>query len=131
MNVLQTVETRKAPPHDILASVCLVVLGCIVAGIGDFSFDLKGCAGTLLDSSSGPHWVPDPGACFLSLSARPLANGTLVSCRYIFALSSCLLQASYLLLVERSGVDKGIGTTELLYYNALLSMPFLAVVRAN
>ena len=48
--------------------------------------------------------------------------------RYIFAVTSCLLQAFYLLLVERSGVDKGVGTTELLYYNALLSMPFLAVV---
>ncbi len=27
-------------------------------------------------------------------------------------------------------MDKGVGTTELLYYNALLSMPFLAVVWA-
>ena len=59
----------------------------------------------------------------------PLADAGVAACRYIFALTSCLLQASYLLLVERSGIDKGIGTTELLFYNALLSMPFLAVVR--
>lgn len=36
-----------------------------------------------------------------------------------------MLQASYLLLVEKSGADKGIGSTELLYYNALLSIPFI------
>ena len=40
----QTVETRKAPPRNITASVLLVVAGCIVAGIGDFSFDMRGCA---------------------------------------------------------------------------------------
>ena len=43
---------------------------------------------------------------------------------------SCMLQAAYLILVERSGVEKGVGTTELLYINALLSLPFLAVVSA-
>lgn len=42
---------------------------------------------------------------------------------------SCGLQTGYLLLVERSGVEKGIGTAELLFYNALLSIPFLLVVR--
>ena len=40
----QAVQTKKAPPQDIAASVLLVVAGCVVAGIGDFSFDLKGCA---------------------------------------------------------------------------------------
>ncbi len=49
--------------------------------------------------------------------------------RYIFALLSCGLQASYLILVEMSGAERGIGTTELFYYNALLSLPFLVVVR--
>lgn len=39
----QAVQTKKAPPQDIAASVLLVVAGCVVAGIGDFSFDLKGC----------------------------------------------------------------------------------------
>jgi len=36
-----------------------------------------------------------------------------------------MLQASYLLLVEKSGAEKGIGSTELLYYNALLSLPII------
>ena len=45
--------------------------------------------------------------------------------RYVCALTSCMLQASYLLLVEKSGAEKGIGSTELLYYNALLSLPFI------
>ncbi len=49
-------------------------------------------------------------------------------CRYVCALTSCMLQASYLLLVEKSGAEKGIGSTELLYYNALLSLPFILVV---
>ncbi len=42
-----------------------------------------------------------------------------------------MLQASYLLLVEKSGAEKGIGSTELLYYNALLSLPFILVVGAS
>ena len=48
--------------------------------------------------------------------------------RYVCALTSCMLQASYLLLVEKSGAEKGIGSTELLYYNALLSPPFILMV---
>ena len=42
-----------------------------------------------------------------------------------------MLQASYLLLVEKSGAEKGIGSTELLYYNALLSLPFILMVRPS
>ncbi|KAK9797084.1 hypothetical protein WJX73_006121 [Symbiochloris irregularis] len=80
--------TRKAPECDIASSVLLIVGGCLVAGLGDFSFDLKG---------------------------------------YICALASVTLQASYLLLVERSGAEKGVGVAELLVYNAVLSMPFLLV----
>ncbi len=60
-----------------------------------------------------PMWVPTPN------SAR----------RYIFALLSCTLQATYLLLVEQSGVKTGVGSAELLFYNALLSVPVLAAVR--
>lgn len=39
-----------------------------------------------------------------------------------------MLQATYLILVEQSGAEKGVGTTELLYYNALLSLPALVAV---
>ena len=42
-----------------------------------------------------------------------------------------MLQASYLLLVQKSGAEKGIGSTELLYYNALLSLPFILMVGAS
>ena len=38
------------------------------------------------------------------------------------------MQATYLILVEQTGAEKGVGTTELLYYNALLSLPFLILV---
>lgn len=47
---------------------------------------------------------------------------------YLLALTSCFLQASYLLLVEFSGTKQGTGTNELLVYNAALSLPFLAAV---
>lgn len=51
--------------------------------------------------------------------------------RYVCALLSCGLQTGYLLLVERSGAEKGVGTSELLFYNALLSIPFLLTVRSS
>ncbi len=38
----QAVIQRKAPPGDITASVILVVAGCLIAGLGDFTFDLGG-----------------------------------------------------------------------------------------
>lgn len=50
---------------------------------------------------------------------------------YVFALISCMLQALYLLLVERTGAENGVPASELLYYNAVLSMPFIAVVMAG
>lgn len=47
----------------------------------------------------------------------------------MFAGASCALQAAYLVLVERSGAKQGVGSDELLLYNAILSLPFLALVR--
>ena len=47
---------------------------------------------------------------------------------YSFALASCMLQAAYLLLVEYSGAKQGITTSELLAYNAALSLPFISAV---
>eukprot|EP00192_Tetraselmis_astigmatica_P013005 CAMPEP_0117661564 /NCGR_PEP_ID=MMETSP0804-20121206/7604_1 /TAXON_ID=1074897 /ORGANISM="Tetraselmis astigmatica, Strain CCMP880" /LENGTH=385 /DNA_ID=CAMNT_0005468439 /DNA_START=1318 /DNA_END=2475 /DNA_ORIENTATION=- len=44
---------------------------------------------------------------------------------YMYALSSCLLQAIYLLLVEFRGTHQKVGSAEMLFYNALLSLPFL------
>ena len=51
-----------------------------------------------------------------------------LACRYFFALSSCFLQASYLLLVEHNGEAKGVGTSELMVYNALWSVPGMFLV---
>lgn len=47
---------------------------------------------------------------------------------YAYALTSCALQTVYLLLVEKTGAEKDTTTTELLYYNAVLSLPFIVVV---
>ena len=47
---------------------------------------------------------------------------------YCFALASCMLQAAYLLLVEFSGAKQGVTTSELLTYNAVLSLPFISAV---
>ncbi|EFJ15785.1 hypothetical protein SELMODRAFT_179881 [Selaginella moellendorffii] len=47
---------------------------------------------------------------------------------YALALTSVSFQTAYLVLVERSGGEDGMSSTELMYYNALLSLPFLAVL---
>lgn len=39
---LQAVVSKEIPPRDILLAVLLVVGGCIIAGLGDFEFDLRG-----------------------------------------------------------------------------------------
>ena len=39
---VQACMNKKAPAWDITGSVLLIVGGCLVAGMGDFSFDLKG-----------------------------------------------------------------------------------------
>lgn len=40
----------------------------------------------------------------------------------------CLQQATYLLLVERSGGEKGMTSLELLLYNSILSLPVLVLL---
>ncbi|CAM6099121.1 unnamed protein product [Calypogeia fissa] len=44
---------------------------------------------------------------------------------YTMALTSVFFQTAYLILVERSGVDDGLSSTELMLYNSILSLPFL------
>ncbi|KAH8944471.1 hypothetical protein BDL97_13G112500 [Sphagnum fallax] len=76
-----------APPSkEVTLSVLTVVSGCIMAGIGDLSFEWSG---------------------------------------YSAAFISCALQSTYLLLVERSGSEKGFNSMELLLYNGILSLPVL------
>lgn len=47
---------------------------------------------------------------------------------YSAALISCALQTTYLLLVERSGTEKGFNSMELLLYNGILSLPVLLII---
>ena len=44
---------------------------------------------------------------------------------YTIAFASAFFQATYLLLVEHTGAEKGVGSAELLLYNSVLSLPFL------
>ena len=79
----------KYPKREVALSVATTVLGCIVAGFGDLSFDLHG---------------------------------------YAFAVISCLLQAAYLITVQKTGAEKGVDSTSLLLYNSLLSIPPLVAL---
>ena len=47
---------------------------------------------------------------------------------YLAGCVSCLLQASYLIAVGITGAERGVGSAELITYNALLSAPVLALV---
>ncbi|KAI5065153.1 hypothetical protein GOP47_0019848 [Adiantum capillus-veneris] len=77
------------PPKPVLLSVATIVIGCIIAGLGDLSFDVIG---------------------------------------YLLAFASCILQSTYLILVEKSGKEQGYNSHELLLYNAMLSFPVLLVL---
>jgi len=75
---------HKTSPKSIWCSVGVMVLGAVIAGITDVTFDLTG---------------------------------------YGFALSSCLFQALYLVLVKKNAKD--VGPVEMLFYNSTLSIPFV------
>ncbi|MCO5560394.1 hypothetical protein L7F22_014009 [Adiantum nelumboides] len=77
------------PPNPVLLSVTTIVIGCIIAGLGDLSFDIVG---------------------------------------YLLAFASCILQSTYLILVEKSGKEQGYNSHELLLYNAILSLPVLLIL---
>lgn len=47
---------------------------------------------------------------------------------YSMALTSVFFQTMYLVLVEKSGAEDGLSSVELMFYNALLSVPFLLFV---
>lgn len=77
---------KGKPPLQVSFSVIFTAIGCIIAAVGDFSFDLFG---------------------------------------YSMALTSVLFQTMYLVLVEKSGAEDGLSSVELMFYNGLLSLPFL------
>jgi len=80
---------KAKPSIQVSLSVILVAIGVIIAGLGDFSFDLFG---------------------------------------YSMALTSVFFQTMYLLLVEKSGAEDGLSSFDLMFYNSLLSIPFLLLL---
>ncbi|CAL9054069.1 unnamed protein product [Musa banksii] len=44
---------------------------------------------------------------------------------YTMALTSVFFQTMYLVLVEKSGAEEGLSSVEIMFYNSLLSLPFL------
>ena len=47
---------------------------------------------------------------------------------YVMGLTSCGLQAAYMICVEKTGAEKGVSSVELMVYNALLSAPPLTMI---
>ena len=47
---------------------------------------------------------------------------------YVLGMVSCVLQASYLICVEKSGAEKGVSSVEMMVYNAMLSAPPLTLL---
>ncbi|QDZ24235.1 sugar phosphate transporter [Chloropicon primus] len=47
---------------------------------------------------------------------------------YTLSFMSSFFQAAYLLVVEHTGAEKGVGSAELLLYNSVLSLPFLLLL---
>lgn len=46
---------------------------------------------------------------------------------YVMATISCFSQACYLLFLAKTKIDTGINTFEMLFYNCLISMPFVFI----
>jgi solute carrier family 35 protein len=44
---------------------------------------------------------------------------------YCMALTSVFFQTMYLVLVEKSGAEDGLSSVDLMFYNSILSLPFL------
>eukprot|EP00462_Mataza_sp_D1_P026605 CAMPEP_0175129898 /NCGR_PEP_ID=MMETSP0087-20121206/5722_1 /TAXON_ID=136419 /ORGANISM="Unknown Unknown, Strain D1" /LENGTH=327 /DNA_ID=CAMNT_0016412087 /DNA_START=56 /DNA_END=1039 /DNA_ORIENTATION=+ len=85
---------------------------------------------SLFFTKQAPPWK-------ISLAVLVTVSGTIIAgwgdvsfdlSGYTFALVSCVLQSSYLLLVEKTGVEKGLLSVEILYYNSVLSTPVLFVL---
>lgn len=54
-----------------------------------------------------------------------LAIGIALSGSIIYELIPLYLQTMYLVLVERSGAEEGLSSVEIMFYNSVLSLPFL------
>eukprot|EP01061_Rhynchopus_euleeides_P018839 TRINITY_DN31069_c0_g1_i1.p1 TRINITY_DN31069_c0_g1~~TRINITY_DN31069_c0_g1_i1.p1 ORF type:complete len:411 (+),score=134.75 TRINITY_DN31069_c0_g1_i1:161-1234(+) len=93
---------------------------------------LTPCVIWLMNGLTGRGWARQD----VTMSLFVIAAGTIIAgigdfnldlWAYGYAFTSCLLQATYLLLAE-SGGEKGFSSLELLQYNAALSLPVLVVL---
>ncbi|CAI7852729.1 unnamed protein product [Closterium sp. NIES-53] len=109
---LAAVEALSIPVYHVLKRLTPVMVLCAKYLIGDGSPPLEVCM-SVLAVVSGCFLA---GAGDLSFDARG----------YLWAIVSCMLQTAYLILVERSGSQKGFTTNDLLVYNGVMSFPVLA-----
>jgi len=76
----------KRVPKDEFNSVVLMVVGAMIAGWGDLTFDMYG---------------------------------------YLLTVLNCVVTAVYLVLIAKKSKETGLNTVGLMFYNNLLSLPFL------
>ena len=98
---------------QVVLSVLLTAAGCVIAALGDFSFDLFGY-GLALTSV------------FFRGLFTSLAFNLYAITNIAFYSSLLALQTMYLLLVEKSGAQDGLSSIEIMFYNSFLSLPFLS-----
>ncbi|XBI07992.1 hypothetical protein VPH35_135804 [Triticum aestivum] len=106
---------KGKPSTQVSLSVVCTALGVLVAALGDFSFDLYGYSMALISvffQVSFCIWLrPHTHTHTQELAIVP----TDIVC----------MQTMYLILVEKSGADDGLSSMELMFYNSILSIPFL------
>lgn len=96
-------------------SVLLTAAGVLIAALGDFSFDLVGYSMAFI-------------SVFFQVRFHLRIIGITASCsflRHLFELIPIYLQTMYLVLVEKSGAEDGLSSVEIMFYNSVLSIPFL------
>ncbi|KAM0887614.1 hypothetical protein ACQ4PT_028879 [Festuca glaucescens] len=103
---------KGKPPTQVSLSVVCTALGVLVAALGDFSFDLYGYSMALT-------------SVFFQVSISNLVVHTHARELGIVLTEIMCVQTMYLILVEKSGADDGLSSMELMFYNSILSLPFL------
>ncbi|XBI36129.1 hypothetical protein VPH35_121699 [Triticum aestivum] len=105
---------KGKPSTQVSLSVVCTALGVLVAALGDFSFDLYGYSMALI-------------SVFFQVSFCNLVNTTHTHTQELAIVLTDIvcIQTMYLILVEKSGADDGLSSMELMFYNSILSIPFL------
>lgn len=86
---MEKILLGKDASPKIKQAVTIIIIGALIAGASDLTFDIAG---------------------------------------YLFALASCVSQAAYLIYVAKSGAERNLNSFGLLFYNSVLSLPFLLVI---